>query len=115
MNSLKKITNPEKYRSFIYVSILFFFMGNLFAIGSENKFSSNKSKRSVNEFEEIFFKDSVSFSEYDNSESQLKLFFGRWGDSNLTENSIYPDLSIIKKSDLLREIYKSKLNDMGIN
>ena len=115
MNSLKKITNPEKYRSFIYSFILFSFMSNLFAIGSENKSVPNKSKISVNEFEELFFKDSISYSEYDNSESQLKIFFGRLKDNNLSEEIFYPDLSIIYNSDLLRKIYKSKLNDMAIN
>ncbi len=46
-------------------------------------------------------------------ESQLKIFFGR--DSDASENIFYPDLSIISNSDSLREIYKSKLNDMAIN
>ena len=114
MNSLKKITNPEKYRSFIFSFILFSFMGNLFAIGSENK-SFIKSNRSINAFEETFFKNSIPFNKYDNSESQLKIFFGRLKDDNLSEEIFYPDLSIIYNSDLLRKIYKSKLNDMAIN
>ena len=48
-----------------------------------------------------------------NKESQLKVFYGR--DSDQSENIFYPDLSIIIVSDSLREIYKSKLNDMTTN
>ena len=43
--------------------------------GSENKSVFIKSKHIDNELEEAFFKNSIPFSQYDNSESQLKLFF----------------------------------------
>ena len=115
MKLLKKITNPKKVKSYISVFIIFFFMNNLIAFGSENKSVFIKSKNIDNEFEEAFFKNAIPFSKYDNSESQLKIFFGRWRDPNRSENIFYPDLPIIKNSDLLREIYKSKLNDMAIN
>ena len=74
-----------------------------------------KSNYIDNELEEAFFKNSIPFSQYDNSESQLKLFFGRWRDPNRNENIFYPDFPIPKNSDSLREIYKSKLNDMTID
>ena len=89
-------------------------MGNLIAIGSENK-SVTKSNRSVKDFEETYFKNSIPYNKYDNSESQLKIFFGKSRDPNQTEDFFYPDLLIINNSDLLREVYESKLNDMGIN
>ena len=115
MKLFKKITNPKKVKSYISVFIIFFFMNNLIAFGSENKSVFLKSKNIDNEFEEAFFKNSIPFSNYDNSESQLKIFFGRWRDPNRTENIFFPDLPITKNSDSLRELYKSKLNDMTIN
>ena len=101
MKLIKKITNPNKVKSFIPLLIVFFYMNNLIAYGSENK------------FEEKFFQNSITYSKYDNLESQLKIFFG--GDFDRKENKFYPDLSIINDSDSLREMYKYKLNDMAIN
>ena len=115
MKLFKKRINPEKYKSFISVFMIFFFINNLIAFGSENKSVSLNSKNNRNEFEKTFFKNSIPYSSYDNSESQLELFFGRWRYPNRSENIFYPDLSIINDSDLLRELYKSKLNDMIIN
>ena len=115
MKLFNKITKPKKVKSYISVFIIFFFMNNLIAFGSENKSVFIKSKNIDNEFEEAFFKNSIPFSKYDNSESQLKLFYGRWRNPNLTEDIFYPDFPITKNSDSLREIYKSKLNDMAIN
>ena len=107
MKLFKKLTNPVKVKSFISAFIFFFLMNNIIAIGSENKsdFPDNK-------FEEIFFKNSIPYSAYDNLESQFEVFFGRNSDRN--ENIFYPDLSIISTSDSIREIYRSKFNDMVI-
>ena len=87
-------------------------MNNLIVIGSENKSEFLKNKHTDNKFEEAFFKDTIPYNVYDNSENQLKVFFGRWGNPNQSDNIFYPDLSIIKNSAYLRELYKSKLNDM---
>ena len=89
-------------------------MNNLIAFGSENKSFSFKSENN-NELEEAFFKNSIPFNEYDNFENQFKTFFGKWRYPNRYENSFYPDLSIINNSVSLRDLYKSKLNDMVIN
>ena len=107
MKLFKKLTNPVKVKSFISAFIFFFLMNNIIAIGSENKsdFPDNK-------FEEIYFKNSIPYSAYDNLESQFEVFFGRNSDRN--ENIFYPDLSIISTSDSIREIYRSKFNDMVI-
>ena len=107
MKLFKKLTNPVKVKSFISAFIFFFLMNNIIAIGSENKsdFPDNK-------FEENFFKNSIPYSAYDNLESQFEVFFGRNSDRN--ENIFYPDLSIISTSDSIREIYRSKFNDMVI-
>ena len=109
MKLFKKLTNPVKVKSFISAFIFFFLMNNIIAIGSENKsnFPDNESK-----FEENFFKNSIPYSAYDNLESQFEVFFGRNSDRN--ENIFYPDLSIISTSDSIREIYRSKFNDMVI-
>ena len=115
MKSFNKITNPEKFKSFISLFIIFSCMNNSTAFGSEKKSTLYKGISSHNQFEESYFKNSIPYSEYDNSESQLQIFFGRWRSPNQSENIFYPDLSIIKTSDSIREIYKSKLNDMTIN
>ena len=115
MKSHKKITNPEKFKIFISLFIIFSCMNNSTAFGSEKKSILHKGISSDNQFEESYFKNSIPYSEYDNSESQLQVFFGRWRYPNQSENTFYPDLSIINTSDSIREIYKSKLNDMTIN
>ena len=94
MKLIKKITNPNKFKSFIPLFIVFFYMNNLIAYGSENK------------FEKKFFQNSINYAEYDNLESQLKIFFG--GDFDRPQNTFYPDLSIINVSDSLREMYRYK-------
>ena len=115
MKLFNKITNLEKFKSFISLFIIFSFMNNSTAFGSEKKSTLLKGTSIDNQFEESYFKNSIPYSEYDNSESQLLIFFGRWRYPNQSENIVYPDLSIINTSDSIREIYKSKLNDMTIN
>ena len=111
MKLFKKLINPAKVKSFIPAFVFFFLMNNLIAVGSENKldFPDNNSD---NKFEENFFKNSIPYSAYDNLKSQFEVFFGRNSDRN--ENIFYPDLSIINTSDSIREIYRSKFNDMVI-
>tara|TARA_B100000161_G_scaffold147153_1_gene104661 strand:- start:168 stop:557 length:390 start_codon:yes stop_codon:yes gene_type:complete len=115
MKSFNKITNPVKFKIFLSLSIIFSFMNNSTVLGSEKKSTLLKGISSDNQFEEYYFKNSIHYSEYDNSESQLQIFFGRWKYPNQSEHIFYPDLSIINTSDSIREIYKSKLNDMTIN
>ena len=111
MKLFKKLTNPAKVKSFIPAFVFFFLMNNLIAVGSENKldFPDNNSD---NKFEEKFFTYSIPYSAYDNLESQVKIFFGHSSDRK--ENIFYPDLSIINTSDSIREIYRSKFNEMVI-
>ena len=115
MKKFNKINNPKKFKSFITLIIIFSSMNNLTIFGSEKKSTLYKGISSDNQFEESYFKNSISYSEYDNLESQLQIFFGRWRNPHQSENIFYPDLSIINTSDSIREIYKSKLNDMTIN
>ena len=107
------VTNSVKVKSSISLSLMFFLINNLIVIGSENKTEFIKNNHIYNEFEEAYFQNSIPFNSYDNLENQFKSFFGFY--SYRSENSFYPDLSIINKSELLREIYKNKFNDMAIN
>ena len=111
MKLFKIKTFSENIKSFIYVFIFFISLNNLLAFAKENK--SVFLKSSAYEFEEAFFENSIPFNEYDNLESQLKLFLGRY--SNQSLDIFYPDSAIINNSKSLREVYKSKLNDMSIN
>ena len=113
MKLFKKITSLERFKNFVTILFVFFFMNNLKAFGSENKSFLTKSNNIDDEFVETFFKYSIPYNSYDDLESQLKIFFGREWDSS--ENIFYQDLSIIKNSNSLRELYKSKLNNMAIN
>ena len=113
MKLFNKITIREKVKGFISFFIVFFFMNNLIAFGSENKFNVVKNRNNDEEFEKIFFQDPITFIEYDDLESQLKIFFG--SDYDRSDNNFFPDLYIINISDSLRQMYKSKLNDMAIN
>ena len=113
MNFFKKLTYFEKAKNYIYIFIIFFLMNNVMVIGSENKLNFIEKNNKVNQFEKVYFQNSISFNEYDNLESQLKTFFGFY--SYRSENSFYPDLSIINDSESLREIYRYKLNDMGVS
>ena len=115
MKSLNKVTNPENFKSFLSLFIIFFFINNSIAFGSEKKSTLFKGTISDYQFEESYFENSIPYSEYDNSESQLEIFFGRWRHLHSSENIFYPDLSIINTSDSIREIYKSKLNNMAID
>ena len=113
MKLLKKITNLDPIKSYMHVFIVLLIMNNLVVIGSEYKSNFQKSKQSENKFEKIYFKNSIPYEVYDNLENQLKTFFGFY--SYQAEKSFYPDLSIIFESDPLREMYRSKLNEMTIN
>ena len=113
MKLFKKINTLEKFKNSIFLFIVFFLTNNLMAFGSDKK---SEFLKSINEdrFEETYFKNTIPFKEYDNLESQLKIFFGRYSQSS-EKKLLYPDLSIINSSDELREIYRSKLNDMAVN
>ena len=112
MKLFKKTNTLNKVKSSIYSFIIFLLMNNLTAFGTDN---TSELMKSINEeeFERIFFHDSIPFNEYDNLESQLKIFFGRYSD-NSKKNSFYPDISIINSSSALRSTYRSKLNDMTV-
>ena len=98
----------EKYFKYLFIFTIFF-MQNFIAIGSEKK-SNNITNQKDYQFEEIYFRNSIPFSEYDNLENQLKTFLGL--NSVMSETNYYKDLSLTKDSENLRKIYRSILNDM---
>ena len=112
MNLLKKIINLKFYKNYISLFAIFFLVNNLTAFGSENKSQSVLSKQRDIELEEIFKLNDIPYSEYDNLNNQLKIFFGLYSPKSDINN--YPDLSIIDMSDAMREGYRIKLKDMTI-
>ena len=112
MNLLKKIINLNFYKNYISLFAIFFLVNNLTAFGSENKSQSVLSKQRDVELEEIFKLNDIPYSEYDNLNNQLKIFFGLYSPKSDINN--YPDLSIIDMSDAMREGYRLKLRDMTI-
>ena len=113
MKLFKIMIKPVKVKSSIFLFFIFFLMNNLIVLGSDNKTEFIRKKHKDNQFEATYFQNSIPFNSYDNLESQFKTFFGFY--SYRSETSFYPDLSIINTSELLREIYKNKFNDMAIN
>ena len=113
MNLLKKIINLKLYKNYISLFAIFFLVNNLTAFGSENKSQSFLGKQRDIELEEIFKLNDIPYSEHDNLNNQLKIFFGLYSPKSDINN--YPDLSIIKSSDAIREAYRLKLKDMTIN
>ena len=112
MNLLKKIINLKLFKNYISLFAVFFFINNLTAFGSDNQSHSLLSKQRYVELEKIFKKNDISYSEYDNLNNQLKIFFGLYSPKSDINN--YPDLSIIDMSDAMREGYRLKLRDMTI-
>tara|TARA_Y100000589_G_C26962797_1_gene551320 strand:- start:390 stop:770 length:381 start_codon:yes stop_codon:yes gene_type:complete len=111
MRILKEFSNIKNL-SYLSIFITFYMLNNLTVLGLENKSHSIQKNQKDYQFEEIDFKNYIPFSEYDTTENQLKTFFGY--SSFEPEKTFYPDLSIISNSDFIRELYKSKLNDMTI-
>ena len=90
------------FRNYIFLCLMFFFMNNLLAAdASENNLNHFNSQNEIN------------FSQHDKLDNQLKLFLGF--DPENPGISYYPDSLIINYSDSVRNMYKSKLNDMTIN
>ena len=87
-------------------------MNNLLvAKADENKYFI-RNKQDENNLNELDANNAITFSNHDNLESQLKMFFGF--DPENPEISFYPDLLIIQDSDTVRDMYKLELNEMTI-
>ncbi len=112
MNLFKMIFAPKHLKNYISFFLMLFFMNNLLvAKADENKYFI-RNKQDENNLNELDANNAITFSNHDNLESQLKMFFGF--DPENPEISFYPDLLIIQDSDSIRDMYKLKLNDMSI-
>ena len=113
MKFLKIKNNSKKLKFYMYFFILLICSNNLLAFGSENKKYLFKTRHNNFDFEKVYNQNSVSFSEYDNFSNQIRTFLGLY--SMKTEKPYFPDLWIIHDSESIRQIYKSKINNMTIN
>ena len=109
MGFLEKKIYPKQIAYYILFFVVFLSMNSLKVLASENKMFFRKNQEN-NDFEKVYFQYSIPFDEYDSSSGQIKSFFGLKSDQSTT--NYYPDLNIMSRSDALREIYRSKLNDM---
>lgn len=100
-----------KVVSYLTIFLTFNLMNNQSLLGFENELYSSKSERQDNQFEKAYFQKSLPFSKYDNLGNQMKVYFGY---SIIESGSFYPDSFINNNSDSIRDVYKSKLNDMTI-
>ena len=103
----------KERKKIISLITIFFMTNNLIAIASENKANFLNIGIIDNNFEKIENSDSILFNEYDYFENQLRTFFGFY--SVESEKSYFQDLSIMNESKAIRQIYKTKLNDMTID
>ena len=113
MTLFKKIINLKSLKNYISFFVMFFLLNNFIVLGSDDKSYLPKSKNKYDELEKIYELKSIPYSEYDGFYGQFKSFFGL--NNDFSETSYYPDLSIISDSVNVREIYKSKLNDMIVD
>ena len=112
MKFFKIRTHKKKYINYIFLLGIILLTNSFEALGSH--YQSHFRKKNKNyDFEKVYFNNSIPYSEYDDFDFQLKSFLGLRSDQSTINN--YPDLIIISDSDALREIYRSKLNDMIIN
>ena len=113
MNLFKRITSQESIGKYILLFLTFFLMNNSIATTRGVNLYLDKSKEIDHKLEEFHSQNEIEYGQYDELESQLKIFFGYHSDN--PEKSFYPDLLIIKDSDYIRDLYGKKLKDMTIN
>ena len=92
--------------------LMVFLLNNINVKGSEiNKdfFESIKD----NQIDQIYYENSISFSDHDNFDNQLRTFLGLYSVED--DKIFYPDLIFINNSASIRENYRNKLNNMTIN
>ena len=106
-----KLIKSKNQKYYLY-KILFLFSISFCNIAEINS-TENKHKGKIlsQNFEEVYFKNSISYEEYDSYSYQLKKFFGI--DYNLpVAKKYYKDISIENDSKNLRELYKAKFKEM---
>ena len=112
MNLFKLIFLQENFKNYMSFFLMFFFINNLLvAKADENKYLI-RNKQDEIRLNDFYSQNSITFSNHDKLESQLKMFFGF--DPENPETSFYPELLIIEDSDSVRDMYKLELNEMSI-
>ena len=110
MRLLKKLPISKVTFRFFSILLLFYSINNLIVFGLENEIKSIKENKNDYDFEKVHLENSIPFEKYDSISNQLKLFFGY--SSEKPAKSFFSDISIIKTSESIRELYKLKLNEM---
>lgn len=105
--------NNKQIKYYIILLGVFLSINSPKSLASENKLYFGENNKYF-DFEQVYFQNSIPYSEYDSLEGQIKSFFGLRSELSKTNYypNYYPDLIIISDSDSIREIYRSKLNDM---
>ena len=101
-----------KVKNYTYFFLMVFLLNNVNVKASEiNKdfFESIKD----NQIDKIYYENSISFSDHDNFDNQLRTFLGLYSVED--DKIFYPDLIFINNSASIRENYRNKLNNMTIN
>ena len=112
MRLFNNLFKTDLFLMFFTVLLTFYNINNLFASELDKNQNSSKVKENFFNFEKVYFKNSIPYQKYDSFNSQLKLIFGY--SSLEPEKSFYPDSLIIDSSNSIRNLYKSKLDDMTI-
>ena len=86
-------------------------MNNVLVANADENTYLLRNSQEENKLNEFYSLNSITYSQHDKLNSQLKMFFGF--DPENPEISFYPDLSLIDDSDSVRVMYKLKLNDMS--
>ena len=101
--------NNKQIKYYIILLGVFLSINSPKSLASENKLYFGENNKYF-DFEQVYFQNSIPYSEYDSLDGQIKSFFGLR--SEMSKTNYHPDLIIISDSDSIREIYRSKLNDM---
>ena len=113
MDLFTQITSLERVKKLISLLSILFVTNSFITVASEKRLNFSNKALTDNDFEKIYNFNSIPFEEYDDLENQLRTFLGYY--SIESENSYFQDLSIMNDSKNIRQIYKTKLNDMTIN
>ena len=112
MHIFKLISQIEHFKKCMSFFLILSFISNVQIAKANDKQYLIRSRQENNKLNEFYSYSPIKYSQYDNLNSQLKMFFGF--DSENPETSFYTDLLIIDYSKNIRDMYKLKLNDMTI-
>ena len=112
MSLSKLISRSKDFKNFIFFFLMFFFINNLLVAKADEDKYIIINNQEENKLKEFYSQNTITFSNHDKLESQLKMFLGL--DPENPDTSYYPDLLLIKDSDYVRDMYNLKLNEMTI-